>query len=75
MDGNECTRHGRIAGQEEGLSLLDEAREPVADRIDSQVRSIISDTNDDCGRFVIACDDVMEKTRRAKTRKRLLDAD
>lgn len=48
-------RHGGIAGQEEGLSLLDETGEPVADGVDAQVRSIISDTNDDCGGFVFAC--------------------
>lgn len=47
--------HGRIAGQEEGLSLLDETREPVADRVDSQVGAVVAHTNDDSGGLVLAC--------------------
>lgn len=58
VDTHEGSRHRGIAGQEERLSGLQEAREAVADRICAQVRSVVAHSNHNCG-GLIACNGSM----------------
>ena len=39
------TWHGRVAGQEQRPTLLEDSREPVTDRVNSEVRPIVANTN------------------------------
>lgn len=55
VNGHKSTGHWGIAGQEEGLSLLNQSSEAVADRVDSQVWSVVSYSDDDGGWFVFTC--------------------
>ena len=39
------TWHRRVAGQEQRPTLLEDSREPVTDRVNSEVRPIVANTN------------------------------
>lgn len=45
MHADESPGHGGVAGQEEGLALLQEAGEPVADRVRAEVRPVVANAD------------------------------
>ena len=50
VDRDKGARHGWVAGQEERPALLDDSGEPVADRVDPEIRPVIPNPHHD-GRF------------------------
>lgn len=55
MDADEGAGHRRIAGQKERFSLFDEAGESIADRIRSQIRSVVANS-DHHRRWLLTCE-------------------
>lgn len=51
---DESARHWGVAREEQGLALLQEPGESVADRVSAQVRPVVAHANDDGRRFVLA---------------------
>lgn len=45
VDADEGSGHGRVARQEQRLALLEEPGEPVADGVDAQVGSVVSNSD------------------------------
>lgn len=57
MHADEGSRHGRVAGEEQGLALFDEAGEAVADRIGAEVGPVVADAHHDHCWLIGACDE------------------
>ena len=48
VDRDKGPRHGRNAGQEEWSALLDDSGEPVANRVESEIGSVVPKSHNGC---------------------------
>lgn len=61
MNADKCAGHRGVAGQEEGLALLEETIEAVANGVGAQIGPIVSHSDDDAGGLIVACRDTEMK--------------